>query len=163
MGPSFQRMIESCFPQKGYVQFKAAFWSIRMSWRLGSWDGLRPRQWKVFFTVSVSQSTLGLPCLRYGGFCGTQVWFSKMACRRGKFASARRMWPNRLILLSLQKSESFWTYTPCVFAFCSTTWLVCALSMKVDGILRIRLSPSSEKHLVWLAHFEWVGSLPGCT
>ena len=103
--PSFQRMIDSCFSQNGYARFLAAFWSIRMSWRLGSWGGLCPRQWKVSFTVSVSQSTLGLPCLRYGGFLGMQVWFSKMTCRRGSFASARRMWPNRLIFLCLQKSE----------------------------------------------------------
>ena len=98
--PSFQRLVDFCFPQNGYAWFLAAFWSIRVSWRLGSWGGLCPRQWKVSFTVSVSQSTLSLPCLRYGGFRGMQVWFSKMTCRRGSFASARRMWPNRLNLSS---------------------------------------------------------------
>ena len=78
--PSFQRLVDFCFPQNGYAWFLAAFWSIRVSWRLGSWGGLCPRQWKVSFTVSVSQSTLSLPCLRYGGFRGMQVWFSKMTC-----------------------------------------------------------------------------------
>ena len=157
--PSFQRMIDSCFSQNGYARFLAAFWSIRMSWRLGSWGGLCPRQWKVSFTVSVSRPLSASPAFEMVVFLGCKFGFQK--------------WPvgeDRLHLLgecglidlssSASKSLSFWTYTPCVFVVCSTTWLVCVLSMKVDGILRILLSPFIWKASSLFSSFwvSWITS-----